>query len=399
MFFLWNCFRWLFGYAVFEIRGAYGEKFITLCMKEEIDLWEIRRVCPGIIQARTFLFFRKRLEPLARKSGVTLEYCRTVGLPEVLKRYRMRPGLFVGIGVYVSLLYLLSCFVWSVEIPSVDPIQDSQIRSVLLDEGFGVGTFAPAVDYKGLKYSLMLSSEKIAFVSVNMKGCRAVVEVRFSRSSPDTIDDKTPCNIVASQDGQILSMLVLDGIRCVQKGQTVQRGDLLVGGIVDTRLGYYLVHAKAQILARVTDVQSETVPLTQKTAVRTGRVCVRREWSFFGKKWNLSPSFSCPYEAFEIVTKKKHLSFGDDASVPITLTETYYYETVSSEEIRSPEDALQIARIRLDEGDRLRYYGVEIESLEETVTIAADSVTVTRTRSVILDICEEKEFYYEDEGQ
>ena len=37
----------------------------------------------------------------------------------------------------------------------------------------------------------------------------------------------------------------------------------MVGGIVDTRLGYYVVHSKAEILARVTDVSSQTVPLEQ----------------------------------------------------------------------------------------------------------------------------------------
>ena len=35
----------------------------------------------------------------------------------------------------------------------------------------------------------------------------------------------------------------------VQKGQTVRKGDLLVGGLIDTRLGYYAVHSEAEILA------------------------------------------------------------------------------------------------------------------------------------------------------
>lgn len=398
MVFLWNWIRWLFGYVIFEIRGAYGEKFITLSMKEEVDLWEIRRVSPGIIRAKAFLFSRKRLDLLARKSGVTLEYCSAKGLPQFLKRYRLRPGLFLGGGLYVTVLILLSCFVWSVEIPNADPIRAAQIRSVLLEEGFGVGTFSPSVDYKELKYRLMLSSPEISFVSVNMEGVRAVVDVRFASQLPEKIHDKTPCNIVASRDGQIVSMLVLNGVRYAQKGQTVQKGDLLVGGIVNTRLGYYVVHSKAQVFARVTDVESETVSFLQTETVRTGRVKVKRVWNFFGTELDLSPGFICPFSEYETVVEKKHLSFGDSATVPITLTETYYYETSSCDVEISSEQAESMARARLDEIDRIRLCGTQVESVSETVSVGPHSVTVTRTRSLIVDISEEKEFYFEDEG-
>ncbi len=396
MVFLWSCLRWLIGYARIEIRGAYGEKFITLCMKQQIDLWEIRRECPGIIQAKVFLFSVKHLDALARKSGVTLEFPQQIGLPVMLKRYRFRPGLFLGIGLYVISLFLLSRFVWSVEIPSADPVQRQKIQSVLLDEGFGVGSFIPTVDYKNLRYQLMLTMDEISFVSVNMNGCRAMVEVHFSEPVPEAVDDGTPCNIVASRDGQIVSVLVQSGMRYVQKGQTVQKGDLLVGGIMDTRLGYYVVHAKAKIMARITDTQSETVPLVETKAIRTGRCMVVREWNFFGRTFTSTPWDSCPYSEYETECQTKRLSFGKDCVFPVSLTETYYYEVVSASVDITPEEAEQEARKRLDEADRLRYYGVEVESMKETVDCYDDRLVLTRVRSVIVDICEDKAFYFED---
>ena len=393
---MWKWLRWLFGYSVLEIRGAYGEKFITLCMKEEIDLWEIRRICPGIIRVKVFLFAVKQLEPLARKSGVVLEFVENQGLSVTLKRYRHRYGLFLGMGLYLVSLFFLSQVVWSVEIPGANPIQAKQIQSVLLREGFGVGSLIPSVDYKNLRYQLMLDLDNISFVSVNMKGCRAVVEVRFSEEAPESVDDGTPCNIVASRDGQIVSVLVQTGARYVQKGQTVQKGDLLIGGIMDTRLGYYVVHAKGQILARVTDIQTETVPLIQRVTERTGKYTVKRIWNFFGKELDASPWFFCPYEEFDTVTEVKYLSFGEDAKIPVFLTETYYYETVSHEVEISAEEAKSIAVSRLDEADRLRFYGTEIESIRETVTETPEGVVLTRERSIIVDICEDKTFYFED---
>ena len=396
MIFLWKWLRWLFGYSVFEIRGVYGEKFITLCMKEEIDFWEIRRICPGIIQVKVFLFAIKKLEPLARKSGVVLEFVKSEGFPVALKKYRFRYGLFLGVTLYLCSLFFLSQFVWTVEIPGANPVQIKQIRSVLLEEGFGIGSFIPSVNYRNLRYQLMLNQDNISFVSVNMEGCRAVVEVRFSQKTPELVDDGTPCNIVASRDGQIVSVLVRTGARYVQKGQTVQKGDLLIGGIMDTRLGYYVVHAKGKILARVTDIQSETVPLIQKVKERTGRYTVKRIWNFFGKEMDGSPWFSCPYNEFEIVTQTKYLSFGNGAEVPISLTEIYYYETTPHESEITLEEAKAIAINRMNEADRLRFYDIEVESVTETMTETPESVVFTRERSIIVDICEDKAFYFED---
>ncbi len=396
MVFLWNWFRWLFGYNTIEIQGAYGEKFITLCMKKEIELWEIRRICPGIIQAKLFLFSKKKIDVLARKSGVTVECVEEKGFPVTLQKYRRRIGLFIGIPLYVILLMLLPNFVWSVEIPQANPLQVKDIQSVLLQEGFGVGSFIPGVNYKNLRYQIMLGCQNVSFVSVNMEGCRAVVEVHFSESAPKTVDDGTPCNIVASRDGQILSSVIQAGTGYVKKGQTVQKGDLLVGGIMDTRLGYYVVHSKAKILARVTDVESETVLLTQSMPERTGHCKVERIWNFFGKEFHATPGFFCPYGEYETEREIKHLSLGESSPVPITLTEIYYYETVPREIQISPEEAVSIAKSRLDESDRLRYYNVETESVQDDVVETPDSVTLTRTRSSVMDICQDKTFYFED---
>ncbi|MBP3300758.1 MAG: sporulation protein YqfD [Clostridia bacterium] len=397
MYLLWSWIRWLLGYVELDVSGAYGERFLTQCMQRQIEVWKIRRSCPGIIRLCSYRFSFPHLEESARKCGVSLENIREIGLPSLFKRYRLRVGMFLGMGIYLLLMAFLPQFVWSVEIPDADPVRATRIRRVLAEEGFGVGSYVPNVDFLGLRYSLMLAEEEISFVSVNMQGSRAVVEVRFTQPVLP-LEEKTPCNLVASRDGQILSVYVKNGVRYVNKGQTVQKGDLLVGGLVDTRLGYYAVHSDGEILARVTDVVSRTEPLVQRIEQRTGRVKVHYIWNFFGKEFSLQGNFTCPYEQYDTVTEKKYLSFGENGSVPVSVTEIYYYETVPSEKKITPEEAEFFARRKLDEDDRLRLCGVEVETQKESVTVSETEVTVTRTRSLILDIGEKKPFYFEDKG-
>lgn len=393
--FLWRIAHWFVGYAEVCAEGMEGERFLSLCRKADVDLWRIRRTASGVLEFRAYEYALPLLEKPAAQCGIALRIDRK-GLLPWIRRYRFRPGLFVGAVLYLFLIWFLSLFIWSVEIPGTDSVRSAQIRQDLLLAGFGPGSFSPAVDYKGLRYQLSLADPEIAFVSVNKTGCRAVVEVRYGSKIPELAESE-PCNLVASRDGVIVSVLVLDGVRYVQKGQAVRQGDLLVGGIFNTRLGYYVVHARADILAYVTETRKQTVELDACRPVRTGRKTVRYRWNIYGKEFSFSTR-PCPYEQYETEETVKCLSLGNRVELPVVLTQTAYYETESRRVTYSPEQAEALARDILDERDRVWKNTVNVETENESVVVSGGVLTLTRTYGVITDIGIEKEFYFEDEG-
>lgn len=397
MYALWKPVRWVFGYAQYEVVGDAGEAFLSHCLFGAADIWKIRRVRPGVLRFQAPLSRHEALTDAAERFGVSLTCFGRRGLLPLLKRYRMRPGLFIGLFLYVVLMLLLPHFVWSVEVPGVDPIRARSVRNTLLEHGFGVGSFVPSLDLDALRADLMLALDGLSYAAVNVEGCRGIVNVRFAQDDIPN-ESNVPCNLVASREGQILSVLVRRGVRCVQKGQYVQKGDLLVGGICETRLGFYTVHANATVLARVADCVSQTVAYRRVTYKRTGQSCVRRTWSVFGNEIDPDPDFTCPYESYDVRTERTCLSFGDNSDVPIVRIETVYYQTAPVCETLTREQAEALANRMLDESDRLRLCTAQVESRRDTVTADGNGVTVTRNRTLIVDICEEKEFYFEDKG-
>lgn len=74
----------------------------------------------------------------------------------------------------------------------------------------------------------------MAWLTVNVRGCRAYVSVRDRVPKPELADDRTPTNVVAKRDALVTEVRAYDGRAMVRKGGTVTAGQLLISGAVQT---------------------------------------------------------------------------------------------------------------------------------------------------------------------
>ena len=73
------------------------------------------------------------------------------------------------------------------------------------------------------------------WMSVNIKGSKAVIEVRDYVDEHEDTTYKEPSNIVADFDGTILSIETFNGDKAVKAGVAVKKGDLLISGVIENR--------------------------------------------------------------------------------------------------------------------------------------------------------------------
>lgn len=86
------------------------------------------------------------------------------------------------------------------------------------------------------------------------KGSLLCIEIREKRKAAAFYDDTVPTNVVASEDGLILSCDVLQGTEEVKVGSAVRKGDLLISGIVTYRNGSEkMLHADGIVRAETKD--------------------------------------------------------------------------------------------------------------------------------------------------
>ncbi|MBQ3523408.1 MAG: sporulation protein YqfD [Clostridia bacterium] len=243
--------RYLFGYINFRAFGGFPDRFINLCTKEGIPLWNVRNINNNITASTTVQGYLS-LHTVARKSGMRVISTDKVGLKYFLRKHKTRVGILAGLSVSVIVLSVLTQFVWSVSVVGNTTLEEDVILSAFEENGVRVGVPVSSIDNDEVASLVMSEIESLSWVSVNMKGSVVVIEVREKTEAPEIYDPSKPTNVIASEDGVILSIDVLYGNEEVKPGSAVTKGDLLISGVITHKDGTEkTIHADGYVKALV----------------------------------------------------------------------------------------------------------------------------------------------------
>lgn len=99
--------HFIFGRLYFQVKGYQTERFLNLCAKNHLVLWELKPVSDGYafcIRKSAY----QTLVTLAQKANVELTLQKQRGLPYFLKEHRKRKILFFFI--FYAFYVLLASF-------------------------------------------------------------------------------------------------------------------------------------------------------------------------------------------------------------------------------------------------------------------------------------------------
>ncbi len=244
--------RWLRGYVIFTAVGKFTARLINLAMVSNITI--INPVGEkGKLTAQVTIADYKELCKLRKKAMVQLKIVKKAGLPFVLYKNRNRKGLAVGAVLFILINHILSMFLWTIDINGVNTVSRYEIQQCLSDNGIYVGALKSNIDVGKSERDFSLQLGKVGWMSVNIMGNTATVEISESYDIPQILDE-SPCNLKAVKTGQIIKMDVRQGKNAVNLGDGVAKGQLLVSGIVEVAdTGKFsFVHSDGEIYAGVT---------------------------------------------------------------------------------------------------------------------------------------------------
>lgn len=338
------------GYAVFRVSGRFPERFINITTRNDIRVWDVRRD-GETITAAMYLSDYRRIRPLARASGVRLKVCEKHGLPTYALRWRDRLGIVIGAFVFLLTVFVMSQFIWSIDITGLDTISESEMRSLLSSHGLYVGAFKPSLNYGDVSRSVMLDNGKVGWMAVNVTGSYASVEIKEEATAPEIPDFRQPMNVKARRDGTILRIDAGEGKTLIEEGSGVIEGQLIVGGVMeDQQGGVRLVRADASVLAATAYGAQFSVPDSLTVTLPDGETGERQTLSLFGLRIPLSgyggsSQFTAVTERFDCMTalettlpagvitervtgmEKRELHFNDNSAKEILTKQAQLYET------------------------------------------------------------------------
>lgn len=243
--------RWLFGYINFRAFEGFPDRFINLCTKNQIPLWNIKNV-GGRLSASTTIQGYLNIRDSARKSGMKVRAIEKKGLVFFLKKHKKRVGVLIGASICVVIFTILSQFVWNISVVGNDTLETDFILSAFEDYGIKLGSKVTKEQMQEAAEKAVIEIEKLSWATINQKGTVLVIEVREKKDAPEMYDNSKPTNVIAKEDGLILGLDILYGNAEAKVGSAVTKGDLLISGIAKHPDGSEsLIHADGHIKALV----------------------------------------------------------------------------------------------------------------------------------------------------
>lgn len=345
--FLIRLWHYLKGYVIIIVSGLSVEKFINICTRRQVLLWDIERLSPTeVLMKMSIRGFKKNARPAARKSGCRVRIKAKKGLPYVIWKYKRRKGFIIGLVAFAVLIYLMTSIIWSIEITGNYNVNSNVLMEQLNEMGIFRGATKRSVNPKYVADKLMLQNRELSWAGVEIKGTKLIISVREGIEPPAIIPFDQPCNVVAKKDGIIVSIRAKNGLALVKEGDTVKKGQVLISGVLESihpEFGSKQVHAMGEVLARTWYEFKREVPVKKVTRKRTGLEWNKYSVYFLDFKIRL-PSGNNPFELYETNILDKAPVIMNRFKLPFGVIIEKHYELKEEEQVLEQEQARELAQ-------------------------------------------------------
>ncbi len=256
--------RYLRGSVRFSARGGFCERFINLCNVRGIQIRALEvheEGLTGFVNRKDY----RRLRPIARSAGMVLRATEKHGVSFFLERHKKRRGLLIGALLFSLGMFLLSFRIWSIDAVGTQNVSRETLLQLAETCGLRCGVARRRIDAAALARQVQHNlGGKLSWLAVNIDGCRAFIEARdyILPDEDETFGD--PCNLVADFDGVLRTIEVHNGKKANTEGNGVHKGDLLISGVVENRIGEcFFYEARGIVTAEHRDTVRRSASLSQ----------------------------------------------------------------------------------------------------------------------------------------
>lgn len=406
-------YQYLTGYLTIEITGQSQERFINMCMHHKIKIWNL---IPSDNHFRFNISLRNlsNLNPIAKKTDIKIQIVERIGLPFHLQRYRKRTLFGSGIMIFLVASFLLSQFIWLIDISGNQLYTDEAIIAILNENDIQITMSIQNINCDDIVTLLRAEFEYITWVSAHIDGCKLMVTVKEndqldgevlkdSLSALDTSDlseniaasnvadtskDDTEedgntmgIDIIAQESGTIASLITRAGTPLVHIGDYVEAGDVLISGCLELYndsgeiIGYQYVTSEAEIEINTAYTYSETIPLSYQAKLYSEQY-TEKEFIRIGNYYLIAIKLNQLEYPYDIVITETSLMSEQQNSWFLSIGKQIYQEYQWVDSIYTDIEVQEILSTSFGVYcDELNEKGVEI--IENNVNIYIDDKSAT----------------------
>ena len=387
----------IFGYCTVSAEMSCAADLLNVCMKYRYVYRDMKVTDNGISLVCT-LHTASRLKARAEQIGIKIEISKPRGIPSLAWKYRNRAGLWLGLAAAVAIVWSSGRFVWDISVTGNESLTSREIEEVLSSCGFSRGSAIAEFNADLTEARAQLACDKLAWISVNVKGTVAYVEVREKLPIDQTPVPSSPANVVAAQSGKVIEIIAYNGLAMVKAGDEVKAGDLLISGVYGEHTpGIRVTRASGFVKARTVRTFSVEIPYEHIEKVYTGNKNQEKYLNFFQKSLKVFVNSRNLGATCDKIYREEEFSFfGTRLPVSITtVTELEYREVYS---MYTEQQACALAEERLAVLLSTELEGAEIIS-RITMGLAGESSYILSCEVICIEdisLTQEFEVQYTD---
>ena len=357
--------HWLLGYLTVHISGTSPERFINLCGNRKIYIWNIVRENEKYKFNLSVRNYRK-IKPIVKKTGLIPKIEQKHGLPFLIYKNRKRKGFFLGIIICAVLVYIMSLYIWDIEILGGSKYTPQALLKFLSEHNIKPGIKKKYIDGNKIEEEIRLAYDDIGWVSAEVKGTRLIIKIREINMPVPIVEATAPSHIVATKDAVVKEIITRTGTPKVKPGDVVRKGDIMVSGIVEIMddfggvLNKKPVIASADIVCKSFYDYYDSFPLAHIDRIYTNNKKKGYYITLWDKKLFLyNPRYS--YSMYDIIVSENTLHITDSFYLPFQYGSVTIREYIEQKDIYSEAEAIEIAKNKLKRYfDKLSENGVSI---------------------------------------
>ena len=372
--------QWIQGYVRIELSGSGTGRFFQICHHKNIKLW---KSSIGFQKGSCYISLNNlySIPNILRKTHVHLHISKKQGAPFFFYRYKKRKMFAIGMILCLLFLMWLSGFLWDIQIYGSNLYSPIQIQSYLTNKGLKLGYSCKKINCESIEELLREEFSDISWVSCELRGTQLIIRLKDTLDIKDKNTSESPCDLIASKDGTIYSIITRNGTPLVKKGSNVKKGEVLISGIVpilddfDNKLETDYTNADGTIMAETRNIYKDSLPLQYYAKVPTGK----KSYGIDLGLWNIHIPLLPKKEKYDTsYTIKKYYTgkLGKTFYLPLRLELSTNYETLLIQKTRTKSKAKELAKKRYYKYlQNLTEKGIKIIDNKFKISISKDSCT------------------------
>ncbi len=385
---------------VISITGINTLRFINLLKQNNIRLFNIKRMSDTtecVMFAKDF----KKIKSLAKITGVRVRISKKNGPGFFIFNNRNRYFLVAGLIIFIIIILWSIQKIVKIEIRGNEYYASTEIYEFLTENNIDYGSAVKNISCKDIEKLMLNHFDLLTFVSVHINGNTLIITVKENKTVKQEKEDETPCNLVATEDGVVVSIITRAGVPLVKAGDEVKREDVLVYSKIDynkimgENYGYETVCSDADILIRVNKEYKDIVNRKYEKRVYTGRIQKVKGIKINNLYLTISKE-KCKFKKYDTETTYSDDRYGFK-KLPVTYFYTTYreYELVESE--YTDEELQNILEKKIDNYiEKLKENSIQTESKSVNIRLYSESAVAEGTITTVEPAFKKEQFIVDE---